>query len=109
GTMPVDLPQVAALRAASALDSDAVTPGDQLAQTGANLWTAKVRFGMGGSTGNSESRTWLLGAKARREQENDRLYLRLLANKAAQDGEETTDDIIGSLRMEHDFSENFFV
>lgn len=41
--------------------------------------------------------------------EDARLYLSLLLHKASQDGVQTQDEILGTVRLERDFSERFFV
>lgn len=105
----IDIARITALRPVDTADPAVVAQQALPARQQTNLWTSEVRLGVGGSSGNSESHNWSLGAKAKREAANDRLYLRLLVNKAAQDGEETTDDIVGTVRLEHDYSADFFV
>lgn len=73
-----------------------------------NLWSGRLLFGLSGSSGNTESRDINFGAKAQRDAEDDRLYLDLYVDRSRQDGEQTTDETSGSVRLERDFSERFF-
>lgn len=109
GAGSLAIARITALRSAGAPDPDVVALREELAEPRANLWTSEILLGIGGSSGNSESFTFSLGINAAREEDNDRLYLSLLANRAKQDGEKTVDETIATVRLEHDFSKNFFV
>ncbi|MDT0619377.1 DUF481 domain-containing protein [Salinisphaera sp. P385] len=108
GTTTFELSRLSALRGAGE-PSPAEVRLAELRERRANLWSGQLLVGLGGTSGNSESRSLNFGARAKREAEDDRLFLNLLVNKAQQDGVESADEKIGTVRLERDFSERFFV
>lgn len=109
GTTTMEAARIVAVRPAGAPDPELVALKEKLASQRSDLWQSQILLGLGGTSGNSESSTVSFGANATRAKNADRLFLSLLVNKAKQDGEETSDETIGTVRLEHDFSERFFV
>lgn len=108
GTTTFELSRLSAVRGVGE-PSPAEIRLAELREKRANLWSGQLLVGLGGTSGNSESRSLNFGARARREAEDDRLYLSLLVNKAQQDGVESADEKLGTVRLERDFSRSFFL
>lgn len=104
GSMPVMLGQLKAL-----WPKGTPSPREiRLQNLRESRWTGRLRFGLSGSSGNDESMDISFGAKAKREARYSRLYLKLFVDRGHDNGQLTTNQILGTIRLERDFSERFF-
>lgn len=73
------------------------------------LWSARLEVGLEGASGNSKNRSLNVHIATLRETKNDRLSLDALVSKASQNNSKTEEEIIGTARLEHDFSKRAFI
>lgn len=105
GVTPVALTRVAGLRPPGTPSPEEV----KLAELRENRWSGRLLLGISGSSGNDDSRDISVGIEATRESRDGRLYLELYVDRGREDGELTTAETMGTARLEHNFSERFFV
>lgn len=71
-------------------------------------WTARVEFGLTGSTGNTERNAFRGRAEANRKTDRDRLLLFLEGNYAEQSGERSQNEVFGGAKYEIDLDQKWF-
>lgn len=104
GSMPVRLGHLKAIWPKGTPSPEEI----RLRELRENRWSGSLRFGLSGSSGNDESMDVSLGAKAERKARKSRLYLKTFVDRGRDNGDMTTNQILGTIRMERDFSERFF-
>lgn len=72
-------------------------------------WTGRVKVGAGMKRGNTDSKSAVLGAEAKRRTDRDRFELRFLYNYAEEDKEVTSRNTYGSLKYDYFIAESFYV
>jgi len=102
GTVTVDRASITALE-------DPATPVIETAeQRAAAVWSSEVSLGVNGASGNTDEFSANPRFAALRETEFDRLRLGLQGRFASQDGDETENEVIGTLGLERDFTDRWF-
>lgn len=104
GAIPVALQDFGGLRPLNTPSPEA----QKLAALRENRWSGRVLLGVSGSSGNDKSRDISFGAEAKREALDGRLYIKLYVDRGREEGELTTAQTVGTVRLERDFTERFF-
>lgn len=110
GEITIDVKQLADVRAPG-------TPSpEQLAEAKAEQaepedgpWASRLQLGLQGANGNTKTRSLAFQASTERKKDGERLHLEIKLTNASQSGSQTEDEIIGTGRIEHDFSDRAFV
>ena len=74
-----------------------------------NPWSSRLELGLSGSTGNNERLSLNARVSAKREVENERLYLSASGFYSEENNARTKNEILGEARLERDISDRFFV
>jgi len=72
-------------------------------------WSGRFAFGLNGDTGNEERFNFRGEVSAKREIENERLFLRAGGRFSEENSERTKNEVLGSALLERDISERFFL
>lgn len=72
-------------------------------------WSGRVELGLEGASGNSKNHSLNVHVATLRESADDRLTLDARVKTASQENTKTEEEVIGTARLEHDFSKRAFV
>jgi putative salt-induced outer membrane protein YdiY len=72
-------------------------------------WTSDVSVAVSGASGNTDQVTSLARFSALRDSDGERLQLGLQGRFGRQDGSQTENEVIGSIGLERDFSDRWFM
>ena len=72
-------------------------------------WSRDVSVAVSGASGNTDQVTSLARVSALRESDGERLRLALQGRFGSQDGSQTENEVIGSVGLERDFSDRWFM
>jgi len=102
GMMALDRSAITALE-------DPATPVIATAeQRAAAVWSGDVSLSVNGASGNTDEFSANPRVSALRETEFDRLKMGLQGRFASQDGDETENEVIGTIGLERDFTDRWF-